>query len=196
MKVLSVFAGPNGSGKTTIQERYPYRTPGVNINTDDLTLKMGSEVAGGREAIRLQNAELKKGNSFTIETTLSGNSALKLMKKAKEQGYRINLYFICTASVDINIGRVSSRVKLGGHDVPREAIDRRYRRSIGNLQKAIEIADTSHLFDNSGSKNKHVLSVIRNRVRLNRREKTLVPWLPEKIASKVHSIIRDRSRSR
>ena len=48
-----------------------------------------------------------------------------------------------------NISRVSERVKRGGHDVPIEDIRRRYKRSLNNLSKAIEIADTAMIYDNS-----------------------------------------------
>jgi predicted ABC-type ATPase len=47
------------------------------------------------------------------------------------------------------IQRVRSRVELGGHDLPRADILRRYDRSLTNLSKAAKIVDRLDLHDNS-----------------------------------------------
>jgi predicted ABC-type ATPase len=62
---------------------------------------------------------LDRGYTFTFETVLSHKSKVDFLKDAKESGYKIYLYFICTTDPGINIQRIVQRVKLGGHDVPR-----------------------------------------------------------------------------
>jgi predicted ABC-type ATPase len=59
------------------------------------------------------------------------------------------LRYIGIDNPNLNILRVADRVKLGGHDVPREDILRRYDRSLTNLNKAAKIVDRLILYDNS-----------------------------------------------
>lgn len=89
-------------------------------------------------------------HSFTFETVMSGRDKIDLLSYAKKKGYRIYLYFICTDDVLINKDRVANRVVLGGHSVPVNKIEERYKRSLKNLKKAISTSDRAYLFDNSG----------------------------------------------
>ncbi|MFC5401321.1 hypothetical protein [Cohnella soli] len=52
-------------------------------------------------------------SNFATETTLSGSFALRHMHIAKEQGYRIVLYYIGLEDVQMHIDRVASRVEQG-----------------------------------------------------------------------------------
>jgi predicted ABC-type ATPase len=92
---------------------------------------------------------LKKKESFLVETTLSGNTYMRMMKRAVMLGYKIRLIYVGTESVEINIQRIQERVLKGGHDVPTEDQRRRYPRSFANLKAALELADEGILFDNS-----------------------------------------------
>ena len=66
----------------------------------------------------LRNKLLCNSNKFTFETVMSHPSKLEFMRKAKEHGFRVYLYFISLDNPNINIGRVKTRVEQGGHDVP------------------------------------------------------------------------------
>ncbi len=74
-------------------------------------------------------------NEFCFETVLSTRRNLKLLEKAKENGYFIRCYYVLTAYPMINVwrvkSRVESRVESGGHDVPEEKIIQRYDRAFG-----------------------------------------------------------------
>ncbi len=87
--------------------------------------------------------------SFTFETVMSSEDKVAFLKKAKNAGYRTYLYFVTTQDPAINISRVQNRVKLGGHDVPKEKITSRYYRSMKLLAKAIKHTDRAYIFDNS-----------------------------------------------
>ncbi len=82
-----------------------------------------------------------------------------MMKQAKDAGYEVELAFIGTSDVSINMERVRNRVLLGGHDIPVEDQLRRYPRSTENLQVAFEIADMASLYDNSSLKGHRLLAV-------------------------------------
>ena len=51
---------------------------------------------------------------------------------------------------EINISRVRTRVKQGGHPVPEEKIAPRYYRSLDLLMEAIRHTNRAYIFDNSG----------------------------------------------
>ena len=82
---------------------------------------------------------------------MSHPSKLEFMRKAREKGFRIYLYYVSTSSPEINVGRVATRVQRGGHDVPEDKIRSRYYRSLEQLHKAILLSDRAYIFDNSGS---------------------------------------------
>ena len=59
------------------------------------------------------------------------------------------LYYVATEDPAINISRVQNRVKLNGHDVPSELVEKRYYRSLELLVEAIRHTDRAYIFDNS-----------------------------------------------
>ena len=88
--------------------------------------------------------------SFTLETVMSHPGKVDLLAQAQAAGYRTYLYFVATDDPAINISRVRSRVKLGGHDVPKDRIETRYHRSLALLMDAIRHTNRAYIFDNSG----------------------------------------------
>lgn len=86
---------------------------------------------------------------FSFETVFSHPSKLDIMREAKENGYKVYLYFVSTESPEINKLRVKSRKEQGGHDVPQELIESRYYRSLDLLYDACQIAYQVYFFDNS-----------------------------------------------
>jgi len=108
-----------------------------------------SAIAAGREVLYQANEHLASGQSFAIETTLSGKLYLKMMSRARQLGYENTVIYIGTSSVDINLARIQQRVLVGGHDVPEDDVRRRYERSLRNLPIALRLADNAILFDNS-----------------------------------------------
>ncbi len=98
----------------------------------------------------LRQKLLRQKASFTFETVMSHESKVDLLAQAQAAGYRTYLYFVATDDPAINISRVRNRVKLGGHDVPTDRIEKRYQRSLDLLMDAIRHANRAYIFDNSG----------------------------------------------
>jgi len=96
---------------------------------------------------------LQSKTSFTFETVMSSRDKALFLKTAKEAGFRVYLYYVATEDPEINISRVATRVKQGGHPVPAEKIVSRYHRSLGLLEEAIHYADKTFVFDNSNHEN-------------------------------------------
>ncbi len=100
--------------------------------------------------IRLKLIEARV--SFTFETVMSSDDKIKVLKTARQAGFRTYLYFISTQDPDINVARVKHRVASGGHDVPEAKIRSRYVKSLDNLFEAIRNTDRAFMFDNSGER--------------------------------------------
>lgn len=146
-----VFAGPNGSGKTTITSMA--KIAGEYINADDIKrTTFCSDLEAAVKAEELREKMISEKKDFTFETVLSTDRNLNLLKKAKEQGYFVRGYFILTANVDVNIARVNVRVHSGGHGVPEDKIISRYRKSLDRVPELVNICDILHVYDNTSDK--------------------------------------------
>jgi predicted ABC-type ATPase len=93
---------------------------------------------------------IKRAKKLSFETVFSHSSKLAVMDKARKNGYMVYLYFVATESPLMNVDRVKTRVKQGGHDVPTEKIMERYWRSLKQLVPALDLCYHAFLFDNSG----------------------------------------------
>jgi len=132
----------------------------------------------------LRNKLLGNCNKFTFETVMSHPSKLEFILKAKEQGFKVYLYFISLENPTLNIGRVKTRVDQGGHNVPEEKIRERYQRTMDQLLDAIKLADKSFIFDNSHSEPK--LFAISNNEELEIIDTEFVPfWFQTYVLSKL-----------
>ena len=70
---------------------------------------------------------------FAFETTLSTKSYVSLIKNAQQRGYVVTLLFFWLNSSELAKQRVAKRVSKGGHNIPADIIERRYKRGIFNL---------------------------------------------------------------
>ncbi len=104
----------------------------------------------------LQYACIRQGRSFSQETVFSHPSKVDALRLARENGYRTYLYFVSTDCWKINADRVAERVLQGGHDVPREKIKVRFRRSLDNLSRAFPYLSRAFFFDNSGDRMRYL----------------------------------------
>ena len=80
---------------------------------------------------------------------LRPKSCAIFIRRAKQAGFFIRLFFVCTESPMINAARIAGRVMKGGHDVPIAKIISRYQKSIINCKVAASIADRVYIYDNS-----------------------------------------------
>lgn len=87
---------------------------------------------------------------FAFETTLSTKSYVSIIQQAKLSGYRVILIFFWLESIQLAQERVKTRVSKGGHNIPADVIERRYRKGLQNLNKLfIPIVDGWIVVDNS-----------------------------------------------
>ena len=74
---------------------------------------------------------------------------MEFLRKAKDAGFFIRIFYVCTESPLININRIAQRYLNGGHEVPISKTISRYYSSLKNISEAIKIADRVYLYDNS-----------------------------------------------
>ena len=143
-----VFAGPNGSGKSTITRMA--KTVGIYINADDIKrASLCSDMEAALQAERLREDALANKQNFTFETVLSTDRNLKLLRKAKEEGYFLRCIYVLTADPNINVARVKAREAFGGHGVPEDKIISRYSKALAILPELIQVCDIVHIYDNT-----------------------------------------------
>lgn len=82
-----------------------------------------------------------------------------ILKTAKKHGYWIEVVFVLTSDANINVSRVKSRVKKGGHDVPEDKIRSRYVKSLANLKELFKFCDVINVVDNSTDKAELIISL-------------------------------------
>ena len=158
MKRLYILAGANGSGKSTISKVLLPAEHLVYVNPDDIAKELSPDdptsarIDAGRETLHRIDELLTKGDSFAIESTLSGNTYVKVLERAKVLGYRTTIAYVFVDSAEVCIERIRVRVQNGGHAVPAEDVRRRYIRSKDNFVSVYaQLADRWLLYYNGGS---------------------------------------------
>ena len=151
MKMYTIIGGVNGVGKSSFTGVLKSRTTdlGIIIDIDKLTVQAGGDsLAGGRAAVRTMDGCILGGVSFTQETTLSGHQVRKTVRRVKELGYYVRLYYIGLDTAGESEKRITNRVALGGHDVPREMVRRRFQKRWDDLRAVLPYCDEAIFYDN------------------------------------------------
>ena len=154
-----VIAGPNGAGKTTFAREYLPKVAGVIqfVNADLIAQGLapfdprGAAIAAGRlllkEVTRLSAAR----TDFAFESTLSGLTYAGHLAAWKNQGYQIEIVYLRLSSPQLALRRIATRVRQGGHTVPRADVLRRFVRGWDHFLRIYRpLADEWAVYDNSG----------------------------------------------
>jgi predicted ABC-type ATPase len=162
--MMIVFAGNNGSGKSTIRNLIIDRIgTSVNIDPDAIARRINSsnpetvQVSAGKEAIRLARDCIKLNRDFSIETTLSGVYAVRLIQEAKKEHYEVIMFYVGLGDPRLNIARVAGRVRNGGHHIPSSDILHRHQSSLQNLLLHLDLINQLIIIDNSSIQGRTVL---------------------------------------
>ena len=156
---IYVLAGVNGAGKSSIAGA-AFRGFGADYyNPDEAARALRSAHPGLSQADanseawhqgrRLLERAIAERLDFAFETTLGGNTIVRLLAAATAQGSSIYMWYVGLASPELHIARVRSRTRRGGHDIPEPDIRRRYERSRLNLVHLLPHLAGLRVFDNS-----------------------------------------------
>lgn len=160
---IFVLAGCNGAGKSSVGGQ-AFHAAGVPYFNPDLAAReaISATRAQGRTmtqgeanawawnegVTRLRRAIAERGN-YALETTLGGETIVGLLLEAADARLGLNVWFVGLDSVELHVTRVRRRVALGGHDIPRADIERRYVRGRMNLIRLLPRLTQLMVYDNS-----------------------------------------------
>ena len=100
MPTLTVIAGPNGGGKSTLTAAVNFEGRANLIDPDEIAHRSSSsyslraDAAAAREALIRCRDYLANKTSFAFETTLAGKGAIGRMRNAKSAGFRVSCYML------------------------------------------------------------------------------------------------------
>ena len=155
---MYIIAGCNGAGETTASFNI---LPAIlhckqYVNADEIARGISpfqpEKVAFEAGRIMLKRIEelLLTNEDFAFETTLATRSFHQLIDKAKKLGYTVTLIYFWLESVELAELRVKTRVEEGGHNIPKDIINRRYYRGVENLFNLYHgLCDVIYIYDNS-----------------------------------------------
>lgn len=156
---LIIIAGPNGSGKTSITQKFLHHewADGTTyINPDQIAKDLFGDWNDKEAVLKAANYSsdlrekcLAEKKSFVFETVFSAQDKIDFVIRAKQAGFFIRIFFISTSNPTINASRIATRVMEGGHDVPITKIISRYNKSIQNCKTVSSIVDRLYVYDNS-----------------------------------------------
>jgi predicted ABC-type ATPase len=154
-KTIYVVGGTNGVGKSTIREELlgpsiPY------INADFIAKELKTQQASlmlAELARQYGSEQMKKyiaeGESFGFENNLHEAKTFQWLEEMQKKGYRIEIFYIGTANLQITTKRIQERVKRGEHHVPPDEVFARYENGLKLMRHYFSMPDKLLLIDNT-----------------------------------------------
>jgi predicted ABC-type ATPase len=140
---IIIVAGPNGAGKTTFARQFLPREADcpVFINADLIAAGLSpfrpeaAELRAGRILLAEISNKVARRESFAFESTLAGRGYARSIPRWRAAGYHVKIVFLSLPDAELAIARVTARVAQGGHDVPEDAIRRRFKTGLDNFRR-------------------------------------------------------------
>jgi len=157
MKDIFMLGGPNGAGKTTAARvLLPSKLHAdTYINADEIARRIdpnnpeSAALAAGRIMLGRINELIAAEVSFAFETTCAGRVYLRLLENCKLNGWKVSLIYLWIPSPEYSLARVARRVSQGGHAIPEDVIQRRYKAGLYNMRHLyLPLADDATIYDN------------------------------------------------
>ena len=126
-KKILVIAGPNGAGKTTFATEFLPNEADcpIFVNADliaaraeSFSFQPGCRPGSQSWMLRQIDEHARQERSFAFETTLSGRSYARRIRRWRADGYRVKLFFLRLPTPEAAIARVA-QTRVGGR--PRRA---------------------------------------------------------------------------
>lgn len=157
--MIAAIAGVNGAGKSSVVGSLLRDRGGEYFNPDEAAQRLREQDSAisldeaNASAWKIGFGQLSQaidgGDPYALETTLGGSSITNKLHEVIEKGRQVSIFYCGLASIDLHIARVAARVRRGGHDIPADAIRRRYESSISNLVTLVPACHRLFVVDNS-----------------------------------------------
>lgn len=151
MSIYTIIAGVNGTGKSSLRGVLEGQNVNLGhiIDPDVIAKENNNDLIKAAKIAVLKIRDcLYKNISFTQETTLSGRTVLNTIKQARKRGYYVTLYYIGLSSVEESLMRIANRVRKGGHNIPENAVRKRFSKRFDTLVEVISYCDEVNFYDN------------------------------------------------
>ena len=151
MKIYTIIGGVNGVGKSSFTGVLKEQTTdlGIIIDVDKITAELGGNpLVGGKAALTMIRDCIDRNVSFTQETTLSGYKTEATAKEVKALGYHIRMFYVGLDTLLESLVRIDNRVKRGGHDIPKDDVERRFSGRWDAVAKVLPYCDEAEFYDN------------------------------------------------
>jgi predicted ABC-type ATPase len=128
--LIVVLAGPNGAGKSTAAPSLLRDALAVEqfVNADTIARGLSefrpeqAAVAAGRIMLARLDTLARERASFAFETTLASRTFAPWLRARQSAGYHVHIAFLSLPDAETALARVHDRARLGGHNVPEDAI--------------------------------------------------------------------------
>lgn len=157
--MITVIAGVNGAGKSTVPGAYIRNCGGDYFNPDEIARKLMIDDTNlsveetNSQAWQMGFAQLNhaidEAQDYTFETTLGGTSICQTLHEAINRGQEVRILYCGLNSLELHIQRVAERAANGGHVIPEDKIRKRWTNSIHNMMGLIPRCSFLSVFDNS-----------------------------------------------
>jgi len=191
---MFIVAGPPGGGKSSFFALSGFADHVFNADDRAAELNAGSyqniptavRATVNREFESFVRGSIRSGASFALETTLRSTITFEQAKLARENGFRITMFYVALDSVERHIERVMRRAARGGHSASESTLRRIHASSLGNLPASL-IPENSgieivQVYDNSRSERRPRLVLEARRGRIVRLADDFPQWLQQALA--------------
>lgn len=169
---LWIIADPNGAGKTTTVNFPLFRKLLSHcdfINPDEVALRRLNErgcaswkdaqpeelrsafVSAASDCEMKLNEKVELAQPVAVETVLSTTKYCGVVERVRQLGGRVNLIYITLATPALSAQRVAYRSSRGGHGVPAEKLEPRWKASLNMLPWFSTRSSRFWVLDNSES---------------------------------------------
>lgn len=156
---ITVIAGVNGAGKSSVAGEAIRQRGGDYFNPDEVTRairaasphlsdEQANSLAWHEGRRRLEEA-VRHRAEHVFETTLGGSTITRLLSDALDSGLEVAVFYVGLESVELHLERVRSRVAAGGHPIPEDKVRERFKSSIENVVFLAPRLTELRVFDNS-----------------------------------------------
>jgi predicted ABC-type ATPase len=156
--VISVLAGVNGAGKSSLLGRLMRDVGSDYFNPDEEARRIRDKTGctvneanslAWEEGKRNLELAIRDRFNYSFESTLGGNTIPSLLIDAANAGIQVVVWFVGLSTPEQHIARVRARVSAGGHDIPEDTIRRRWDASRRNIIALMPHLTELRVFDNS-----------------------------------------------
>jgi predicted ABC-type ATPase len=162
---ITVLAGTNGAGKSSVAGEFLRLNGGAYFNPDEVAREIlganpGMELAAANglaweEGLHQLQKAIRLRQDYAFETTLGGATIAATLQRALDEHLAVSILFVGLATVDLHLARVRERVAKGGHPIPEDDIRRRFETSRLNLIRPLGHLTELKVFDNSAQADPH-----------------------------------------